>query len=601
MQELYLTVLNMSLTAGLAALIIIILRGSLGRTLPQTFSYAMWVIVLYRMICPVSFSFLFSTLERIKPGLDTSALNAVSLTEALGFGVLSGHRTQELGVMPNLLKETPIETTRGLVQTQLTAAPMSIDYIALALILLWVLGIFALLLYNAVSYRSLCMSMSTSTLFEDRQMVEECKEAVGMKRRVDVYESDKASSPFVYGIFRPRVMLPASVDYWSDGQEREQLRHILLHELYHIKRFDYLIKPLAFLALCVHWFNPILWIAFRLFDKDMEMSCDEGAVKALKTGTCQDYAATLLNMASSQGRIGKGCALAFRETNAGERVKHIVKYKKPGLAVGILSVTLIILCAVGLLSNPISLAGELEDGQANVLVMCNAEGSNIPDTILLVGYNDDRKEVNLAFLPRDLEVLPDDGSSGIAGRKLSGYASGNPPEEVMNRLGELLGIKIHNYVKLDTGNFRDFVDALGGVDFNVPMKMEYEDPLQNLAINLEEGRQVLDGEQAEMLVRYRHGYLEGDLGRIQVQKAFLGAMIEQKSDIKISSLKEIYRLMSKGIETDLGMEKAKKLVTLFGTAKTIAFVDVPMLRHSDDPFLPLSLDPKAKEEMKEKF
>lgn len=603
MLDVYLTVLNMSITAGIAALIIMILRAILGKALPRTFSYAMWAIVLYRMICPVSFSSIFSMLGRIKPSLDTytSSLRAVSLTEALDFEVLSGQRAQELGLMPNLLQEAPIETTGELAPMQLAAAPMSTDYFTVAVTILWVLGIFALLLYNVVSYRRLCKSMNTSTFFGDHQLVKECKAAIRMNRRVDVYESDKVESPFVYGIFRPRVMLPASADYSSDGQGREQLRHILLHELYHIKRFDYLIKPLVFLALCAHWFNPVLWIAFRLFDKDMEMSCDEGAVKALKTGTGEDYAATLLNMASCRSGIGKSCSLAFRETNAGERVKHIVKYKKPGLAVGAISVIIMILCVIGLLSNPTSLAEELKDGQANVLVMCSTEDSNIPDTILLLGYNDDRKEVDIAFLPRDLEILPDDGSYGIAGRKLSGYANENPTEEVMKRLREMLGIEIHNYIKLDTSNFRDLVDALGGVEFNVPMKMIYEDPYQNLAINLEKGRQVLDGEKAEMLVRYRNGYPEGDLGRIELQKAFLEAMIEQKSDMQIGSVKEVYQLLSKGMETDLGIDKAKNLVELFRTAKTITFVDVPIQQNSDDPLAPFLLAPEAKEEMKAKF
>lgn len=594
MLDVYLTVLNMSITAGIAALIIMILRASLGKALPRTFSYAMWAIVLYRMICSVSFSSIFSMLGRIKPGLDT-------YTASLKLEVLSGHRAPGLGLTPNLLQEAPIETTGGLAPMQLAAAPISTDYFTVAVTILWVLGIFALLLFNAVPYRRLCKRMNTSTLFEDHQLVQECKTALRMNRRVDVYESDKVESPFVYGIFRARVMLPASAAYLSDGQAREQLRHILLHELYHIKRFDYLIKPLAFLALCVHWYNPVLWIAFRLFDKDMEMSCDEGAVNSLKTGTGEDYAATLLNMASSRSGIGNSCALAFRETNAGERVKHIVKYKKPGLAAGVISVILIILCVIGLLSNPISLAEELKDGQANVLVMCSSEDSNIPDTFLLLGYNDDRKEVNISFLPRDLGVLPDDGSYGIAVRKLSGYSSGNPPEEVMKRLREMLGIEIHNYIKLDTGNFRDIVDALGGVEFNVPIKMAYEDPNQNLSINLEKGRQVLDGKQAEMLVRYRKGYPEGDLGRIEVQKAFLGAMIEQKSDIKIGSAKEVYQLLSNGIETDLGIDKAKKLITLFRTAETVAFVDLPVLLDPGNPVAPLLLAPEAKEAVKEKF
>lgn len=598
MLDLYLTVLNMSLTAGLAALIIIILRASLGKVLPRTFSYALWAIVLYRMVCPISFPSIFSMLGSIKSGID---MNAVSLTEALNFKALSGHREQELVLTPNLLQEAPIETTGEFVPTQVVAAPVPTDYFTVAVIILWILGILALLIFNAVHYRRLCKSMSTSTFFDDQQLVKECKAATRMHRRVDVYESDKVESPFVYGIFRPRVMLPASAAHSLDGQEREQIRHILLHEFYHIKRFDYLVKPLAFLGLCVHWFNPALWVSFRLFDKDMEMSCDEGAVKALTEGTGEDYAATLLNMASNRGGIGKSCALAFRETNAGERVKHIVKYKKPGLAAGAISVILIIICAVGLLSNPASLAEELEDGQANILVMCSAEGTDFTDTILLVGYNDQRKEANIAFLPRDLGVLPDDGSSGTAGRKLSSYASTNPPEEVMKRLGEMLGIDIHNYIKLDTGGFRNLVDALGGVEFNVPMKMVYEDPSQNLSINLEKGKQVLDGREAEMLVRFRKGYPEGDLGRIKVQKAFLKAMIEQKSDIKIGSAKEIYQLLSQGMETDLDLEKAKKLITLFRTAKTIGFVDVPVQPDSDGPFAILQLAPEAKEEVKTSF
>ncbi len=603
MLDVYLTVLNMSITAGIAALIIMILRASLGKVLPRTFSYAMWAIVLYRMVCPVSFSSIFSMLGGLKPGLDTytSSLKAISLTEALDFEGLSGHKAQELGSTPNLMQGAWIETTGGMEPMQLAATPMSTDYFAAAVTMIWVLGIFALLLYNVVTYRRLCKSMNTSTFFKDHQLVKECKTAIRMKRRVDVYESDKVESPFVYGIFRPRVMLPASAAYSSEGQGREQLRHILLHELYHIQRFDYLIKPLAFLALCVHWYNPVLWIAFRLFDKDMEMSCDEGAVNALKTGTEEDYAATLLNMASSRNGILKSCALAFRETNAGERVKHIVKYKKPGLAAGVISVILIILCVVGLLSNPVSLAEELKDGQANVLMICSTENSNTPDTFLLLGYNDDRKEVNIAVLPRDLAVLPDDGSYGIAERKLSGYAGGNPPDAVMEKLSETLGVEIYNFVKLDTGVFRDLVDALGGVEFNVPIKMVYEDPYQNLAINLEQGRQVLDGEKAEMLIRYRKGYLNGDLGRIEVQKAFLGAMIEQNSDIKIGSLKEIYQLLSKGMDTDLGIDKSKKLITLFRAAETIAFADLPVLQESDDPWAPLMLTPEAKEEMKAKF
>ena len=190
MLDVYLTILNMSVTAGIAALIIIILRASLGKALPRTFSYTMWAIVLYRMICPVSFSSIFSMLGSIKPGLDTytSSFKAVSLMEAFDFKALSGYRALELGLTPNLLQEAPIEITGGLAPAQMADAPIPTDYFNVAVTMLWVLGIFALLLYNAVSYRRIYRSMSTSTFFEDHQLVEECKTATRMNRRVDVYE-----------------------------------------------------------------------------------------------------------------------------------------------------------------------------------------------------------------------------------------------------------------------------------------------------------------------------------------------------------------------------------------------------------------------------
>ena len=611
MPDLFLTVLNMSITAGLIALIIILLRGTLGRVLPRIFSYALWTVVLFRMICLISFPSVFSALGKFKTGLDiyASALKATPLTEALDFKALSGHRAQELsGLTDYPAGAATTEASNGLAGVNISSAPALAGYFAAAVTALWILGIVALLIYNVISYGKLCRSIGTATFFKEQELVEECKASLHMKRTVRVYESDKADSPFVCGILRPKVVLPAAMilpaaAHWTGGQGRESVRHILLHELYHVKRFDYIVKPLAFLALCVHWFNPVLWISFRLFEKDMELSCDEGAVKALKTGTGGDYAETLLNMASAGNGIGRNCALAFHESNVKERVKHIVKYKKPGLAAGVASVVILTICAVTLLSNPASLAAEMKDGKINTLVMCSAEGASFPDTFLLLGYNDDKEQVNIMFLPRDLEILPDDGKMGMAERKLSGYAGGNPPEAVMEKLNENLGIEIDHFIKLDTGAFRDLVDAIGGVEFDVPMRMVYEDPAQNLSIDLEEGRQVLDGEKAEMLVRFRKGYLEGDLSRIGVEKDFLMAMIGQNSDMKAGSALRIYQALSGKIETDIGVKEAEALIPLLraGAVKTTAVFDLPVVPDSDSHMFLLLLAPEADEVLKEGF
>ncbi len=600
MTDLFLAVLNMSITAGLVALIVVLLRGSAGRALPRAFSYALWTVVLYRMICPFSFPSIFSALNGFKPGVDTytSTLKVTSLAEALDFEVLSGHRAQELS--GSAAYPAGEGAAGGLTAVPLSSAPAPTDYFTAAVVTLWILGIVALLLYNGISYGKLCRSMRTGTLFKDRELVEECKGAVHMKRTVLVYESDRADRPFVCGILRPKVILPAAAGDWFCGRSRESLKHILLHELYHVKRFDYIVKPLAFLALCVHWFNPVLWISFRLFDKDMELSCDEGAVKALKTGTGSDYAETLLSMAWNGNGLGKNCAIAFHESNVKGRVRNIVKYKRPGLAAGVITVVFLAICGISLLSNPASLAADLKGGQANVLVMCSAEGSDYPDTILLLGYNEDKDRVNIMFLPRDLEVLPDDGKKGIAQRKLSGYAGGNSTEAVMTKLNEVLGIELHDYIKLDTGAFRDLVDAVGGVEFDVPMRMEYEDPFQNLSIDLEQGRQVLDGRKAEMLVRFRHGYPEGDLSRIEVEKAFLAALIEQKSDIKVPAAYKLYQGLSGRMETNIDVNEARSLITLFRGAKTVSFVDLPVVISNDFMYLFL-LTPEAEETLKDNF
>lgn len=322
----------------------------------------------------------------------------------------------------------------------------------------------------------------------------------------------------------------------------------------------------------------------------MELSCDEGVVKVLSSGEKEDYAMTLLNMALAVSSKGRQSALAFHTNDVTERVKHIVAYKKPGRAVVALSAAILILCAVGLLSNPASLAAGMKVDQANVLVMCNAEGSQFPDTILLLGYDTDREGINVSFIPRDL--LVEEEMNGAS--RLSGYAAKNPPEAVVKKLSEILGVEIHNYVRFDTGVFRDLVDAAGGVEFDVPTRMVYDDPLQNLHIDLKAGKQILDGEKAEMLVRFRKGYLEGDITRIRVQKTFLEAALAQKGELKLPA-DTVYRMLSSGMETDLDIKTATAMISLLQKPESkggqVNFVEIPVVIDNEAPWT-LHLDPE---------
>ncbi|WP_419823107.1 M56 family metallopeptidase [Anoxybacterium hadale] len=589
MADVFLTVLNMSITAGFAALIVLFIRGSLGRVMPQLFSYGLWMIVLYRMVFPFSFPSIFSVFGDLKRSLDTytTVLKDIPLRGTVNSELL-GSQAQELMASP--IKETMTEGAGAMGAIGNAAAPTSIDSIFTALMVLWIAGILILMLYNGISYIRLCRSLATATLFEKSELTEECRSLVRLGRTVRVFESDKVENPFVYGILSPKVALPASICKDHDPEGQERLKHILLHEFYHIKRWDYLLKPLAFLVLCIHWFNPVLWLAFRFFDKDMEMSCDEGVVTFLSAGEKENYAVTLLNMALAASGQGRRSVPAFHANDVKERVKHIVAYKKPGRAAVLLSAAVLILCAVGLLSNPISLATGMKVDQANVLVLCNAEGSQFPDTILLLGYDADREGINVAFVPRDLLVGEELNGAG----KLSGYAANNPPQAVVEKLGEILGIEINHYVRFDTGVFRDLVDAAGGVEFDVPTKMVYDDPMQNLHIDLQPGKQILDGKKAEMLVRFRKGYKEGDLARINVQKEFLEAALAQKGELNLPA-ETVYRMLSSGMETDLDMKTAMAMITLLQKPPSkggqVNFVEIPVIVDNDPPWM-LHLDPE---------
>jgi len=162
--------------------------------------------------------------------------------------------------------------------------------------------------------------------------------------RDNIYLADDIDSPFVMGLFRPKIYLPSAME------EREQ-SYILLHEQHHIRRLDHVVKALAFVALCIHWFNPLVWVAFILSGKDMEMSCDEAVVRKLGTQIRADYTASLLSLATGK-RIIAGMPLAFGEGNTKGRIRNLAKWKKPAVWVVIVAVIVCIILAVCLLTNP---------------------------------------------------------------------------------------------------------------------------------------------------------------------------------------------------------------------------------------------------------
>jgi beta-lactamase regulating signal transducer with metallopeptidase domain len=319
MERVFLNVLNMSITGSYVILFVLVARILLKKA-SKIFSYSLWSVVLFRLICPFSFSSTLSFLKFVKS--DTME-----------------HIPADIGYMAQPRVNAGIDAVDNWANNSLPAATSAtsvnpMQMIIFTLSLLWIIGAIGLLTYCVVSYVLLKRKVSTAILITD-----------------NIFESEKIISPFVLGIIRPKIYLPMSLDENERG-------YILMHEKIHIKRFDYLIKPFAFLILCFHWFNPLVWMSFVLMSNDMEMSCDERVLKEMGRNIKKDYSNSLLALATHKKLIN-GSPLALGESNVKSRIKNVLNYKKPTFWVLVVSIIMVSMMGIGLTANPKNHYGDL--------------------------------------------------------------------------------------------------------------------------------------------------------------------------------------------------------------------------------------------------
>ena len=310
MNELFLKIINMSISASWLVLAVLILRFVLKKA-PKWINVLLWGIVAIRLICPFSFE---STLSLI-PSAETIPLNiGMDTTPTINSGIsainnavnpiISQSNTPMAGASIN-----PLQITIGIY-----------EYI-------WIFGMIALALYTAISYWRLCRKVDTAVRYKD-----------------NIFQSENVSFPFVLGIIKPRIYLP----FKMNGQ---YLEHVVAHEQAHICRKDHWWKPLGFLLLMIHWFNPLMWLAYVLLCRDIELACDEKVIKELGNEQRGDYTQALV-ACSVNRRMIAACPLTFGEVGVKERVKSVMNYKKPALWVIIIAVIVCVGVAVCFLTNP---------------------------------------------------------------------------------------------------------------------------------------------------------------------------------------------------------------------------------------------------------
>ena len=326
MSELFLKIVNMSISASWVVVAVLALRFCLKKA-PKWVNVLLWGIVAARMVFPFSIESVLSLIpsaETISPTImmeqSPSVQTGVPALNHVINPVISGSFTPAPGASAN---------------------PLQIWIPVLAGI--WLFGIVALFLYSAVSYCRLRRKVCEAVILRD-----------------NIYQSENVCSPFVLGIIRPKIYLP----YHMDSRE---VGHVIAHEQTHIRRKDHWWKPLGFLLLTIHWFNPLMWLSYVLLCQDIELACDEKVIGKMGNAQRADYTQALM-ACSVDRRLIAACPLAFGEIGVKERVKSVMNYKKPAFWIVLASVIVCAVIAVCFLTNPI---GFQFDVSANTIVSAN--------------------------------------------------------------------------------------------------------------------------------------------------------------------------------------------------------------------------------------
>lgn len=319
MSEFFLSVINMSISAGWIILAVLALRLLLKKA-PKWITVLLWGIVGLRIVCPFSIE---SVLSLIPSAQTVSPDIMLDRTPTVNTGVPMINNALN-PVLVGSLAPDPMASANPLQ----ILVPVASN--------LWILGIIAMLIYTAVSYFKVKKRIGTAVLL-----------------RENIYQSERVASPFVLGLIKPKIYLPFNMT-------EQDITHVIAHEKAHIRRGDHLWKPLGFLLLSLHWFNPLMWVAYVILCRDIELACDEKVIKELDCEQKADYSQALLSCSVSRRSIA-ACPLAFGEVAVKSRIKSVLNYKKPAFWVIVAAVVLSVAAAVCFLTNPATTTlGEIE-------------------------------------------------------------------------------------------------------------------------------------------------------------------------------------------------------------------------------------------------
>ncbi|MBR6769041.1 MAG: hypothetical protein IKM34_06100 [Clostridia bacterium] len=335
MEAVFLHILNIAITASWLVLAVVLLRFVLKKA-PKWATCLLWAVVALRLILPFSLESTLSLIPDAEPISQESIITGTPTvnSDMAGVGQVPNQVPNQPNQVPNQTpNQVPGQVGDSVIPDSLAPAPgdsvNSMQVFVFAASIVWLVGIFVMLSYGAFSYFRLKHKVRASLCKEGR-----------------VYLCDNIDTPFILGIFRPRIYLPS-------GMAESEIPYVIAHEEAHLKRKDHLWKPLGFLLLSVYWFNPLLWVAYILLCRDIENACDEKAIKDSDKAYKVSYSEALL-ACSIHRRTVMACPLAFGEVGVKSRIRAVLHYKKPAFWVIVVAILAIIVTSVCFLTNPVT-------------------------------------------------------------------------------------------------------------------------------------------------------------------------------------------------------------------------------------------------------
>ena len=515
--EWFQTFLVLSVAGSFLAGILLALKKWTGKQFSPTWQYVLWVGVLLVMVVPVS----VKVPALVQPMQEKQVVQTVPLPAE-----------QTMTEQP-----APVDTVEApageiLPFTEETALPPIPWWDVLAFV--WILGALGSLGYRLTGYFRFGRYIRRT----GKPM-----ELAGVPKRLRVRKTSAAVSPMVMGMIRPVLILPET------ALTESRLPYVLRHELVHYRRGDIFWRWLAVLATSIHWFNPMVYVAAAQMQEACEISCDWCVVRSMEQAKRDDYMRVILELLAEA--MAKKQILTTQMASEKKQLQRrftMIRNQKP---VGMKKLLLSVCVGTALLGaawltgctlretyvtkepaveTADEIGGLAEEGS---LLFVGVDEGGRADTIFTYEMSEEGK-ATIYSIPRDTFVTENMKIPYLLVQE-------NGDEKLIEAVSEITGRPVKDYVRMDLTAAEAVIDALGGVTFTVPQDMYYSDPYQDLFIDLKAGEQTLSGKDAVSLLRYRKGYPEGDLKRVEVQQAFLMELFRQKCNP--AYLKEIPAVM----------------------------------------------------------